>query len=520
MLLKATLLLVNAFPFNSDEAIVALMARHIGMGERPVFFYGQAYMGSLDAYLVAAFFAIFGQKVWVIRLVQCLLYAGTLATTYLIARKWTGSSGAGLVSAGLLALPPIYITLYSTISLGGYGEALLIGNFIILTGNQIGQKLSGPWKGSMVGCFCILGGLIGIGLWANALTLVYSVPVCFYIFLSGIKQRKSLSILKALPLFLVGFFLGSLPWWGYAARYGLTGLLQEITGSAVAVETTSWLGRSANHLFYFIILGIPVILGIRPSWNATWLVLPLIPVVLIIWGFIFTHIIKQKPQWTQLSPGVIIPTGIISILICGYVFTSFGVDPSGRYFLPVSILLAIWAGDVIWKLRSSSRKIWWIIPIVLSGYNLGGLIQTTRNPSTGLTTQFDPITIVDHQYDRQLIQFLESQNEVRGYTNYWIAYPLAFMSQEEMIFIPRLPYHEDFRYTRRDDRYEPYDRLVSDSPKIAYITSNHPELNQFLRRKFAENGLTWSEKKIGNYQIFYHLSGVIRPEDIGLGTTQ
>ena len=67
---KAILLSLNSFPFNSDEAIVALMARHILAGERPVFFYGQAYMGSLDAYLVAAGFAIFGQSVWVIRLVQ------------------------------------------------------------------------------------------------------------------------------------------------------------------------------------------------------------------------------------------------------------------------------------------------------------------------------------------------------------------------------------------------------------------------------------------------------------------
>ncbi len=50
------------------------MARHILGGERPIFFYGQAYMGSLDAWLVAAGFWFFGQQVWVIRFVQILLY--------------------------------------------------------------------------------------------------------------------------------------------------------------------------------------------------------------------------------------------------------------------------------------------------------------------------------------------------------------------------------------------------------------------------------------------------------------
>jgi hypothetical protein len=54
---------MNAVPFNADEAIVALMARHILQGERPIFFYGQAYMGSLDAYLVALGFLLFGQQI-------------------------------------------------------------------------------------------------------------------------------------------------------------------------------------------------------------------------------------------------------------------------------------------------------------------------------------------------------------------------------------------------------------------------------------------------------------------------
>ena len=68
--LKCALLLTGRIPFNSDEAIVALMARHINQGILPNFFYGQAYMGSMDAILVALGFRIFGQYIWVIRAVQ------------------------------------------------------------------------------------------------------------------------------------------------------------------------------------------------------------------------------------------------------------------------------------------------------------------------------------------------------------------------------------------------------------------------------------------------------------------
>ena len=46
---------------NSDEVLPGLMARHILLeGERPVFFYGQHYFGALEAYAIAALFAVFG----------------------------------------------------------------------------------------------------------------------------------------------------------------------------------------------------------------------------------------------------------------------------------------------------------------------------------------------------------------------------------------------------------------------------------------------------------------------------
>jgi hypothetical protein len=45
---------------DADEAIVGLMGRHILHGEFPIFFYGQKYMGSLEAHLGALGFALGG----------------------------------------------------------------------------------------------------------------------------------------------------------------------------------------------------------------------------------------------------------------------------------------------------------------------------------------------------------------------------------------------------------------------------------------------------------------------------
>src|SRR3972149_142944 len=100
--LKLSLLAAGSVPFNADEAVVALMARHILQGERPVFFYGQAYMGSLDAYLVAGGFWLFGEKVWVLRGVQGVLYLGTILSTAWLGKAATGSWQVGVIAAWLL----------------------------------------------------------------------------------------------------------------------------------------------------------------------------------------------------------------------------------------------------------------------------------------------------------------------------------------------------------------------------------------------------------------------------------
>jgi hypothetical protein len=126
---------------------------------------------------------------------------------------------------------------------------------------------------------------------------------------------------------------------------------------------------------------------------------------------------------------------------------------------------------------------------------------------------------VDHRFDQALIDFLIEKGETRGYSNYWVTYPLAFLSQEKLIFIPRLPYHLDFRYTERDDRYAAYNSMVAEADRVAYITTHHPELNAYLASAFKELDIKWEEIQIGDYHVFFNLSELVRPDEIGLGKT-
>src|SRR3972149_3952948 len=150
----------GSVPFNADEAVVALMARHILGGERPLFFYGQAYMGSLDAYLVAGGFALFGEHVWTVRAVQIALYLLTLCLVYLFVLRAFRSPRMAAIAALLMAIPSVNQTLYTTVSLGGYGEALLIGALTMLLCLPSASGRGGPLRS------LLLGVLLGGGLWA------------------------------------------------------------------------------------------------------------------------------------------------------------------------------------------------------------------------------------------------------------------------------------------------------------------------------------------------------------------
>ncbi len=510
--LKLGLLLAGVVPFNSDEAVVALMARHILQGEWPVFFYGQAYMGSLDAFLVAASFALFGQHIWVIRLVQGLLYLGVLWTTCLLGARLLGSRRLGLLAVWLLAIPPVVMTLYTTASLGGYGEALLLGNLLLLVGFSLTETRESPaWH------WALWGWLAGLGLWAFGLTLVYAVPAGLMLLLE-LWRRAWRERVRALVLMALGGLVGAAPWWGYALANGWAILLRELAGGGIAgVERGHWLVNTWTHFWSFFLFGGTAVFGVRPPWAVRWLGLPLLPLALAFWTGVVVYLLTRLRTSASYRRGATLLIGVMITLALSFIFTSFGADPSGRYFLPLIVPLALFAAEALLELSVRyGRGVLGLAALVLV-YNFWGTVQSARAYPPGITTQFDAVAQVDHRYMPELMAFLAEHGETRGYTNYWVAYPLAFLSQEKLVFVPRLPYHQDFRYTPRDDRYPPYGELVAASERVAYITTNHPALDARLREGFRSLGVDFSEKQIGDYHVFYGLSRVVRPEELGVG---
>ncbi len=523
---KTTLLITDSITFDSDEAIIGLMAKHILGGDLPLFFYGQAYMGSLDALLVAGAFALLGQQVVVIRVVQVVLGAGVIITTYTLAYRLTQHDSndlptgtvalAGTIAAMLLAIPPVLYNLYTTATLGNYVETLLLNNIIWLIGLDIltGQKSARGW-------WFALGLLAGIGWWSMALIVISIAPLM----LVGVWNFRRRLPIRRIFFLIAGFLVGAFPWIIGTFQLGTEETIGDVLGAFVSGGQSEASSELAARAINALIFNLPATFGLRPPWGLTWFVLPvgiLICIIYLIVNWRAFRRIWHKEETTYVRYALACYIGGMVLLIGLFIGSPFGRDITGRYLLPLvpifAILLGNFTGRAVSGLEVGTGFQRYVLPplgvAILLSYNLIGNVHSIQENPPGLTTQFDPISHIPHDHDADLIAFLDSIDVNRGYSNYWLAYRFAFITDEDLILLPRIPYKSDLSYTPDDNRYKPYNDLLAEADRVVYITGNHPTLDAAMRKRFQDLGITFKEQTIGPYTVFYDLPFHITPEEL------
>lgn len=235
ILIRVWLIVHTHGTMAGDEMMVGLQAEHILQGERPVYYYAQPYMGSLEAYLAAFIFLFTGPAVWAMRLVTIPMsvlmvylawrFAGSLAEAAHLSHrlKTTFMTIAALVAA----FPPLYDMAEEMRVQGGYMEAFVIMLWLLFCAFRLTQRwrqqaspreLALRWAG--------IGFLVGLGLWIDPL-IVYAcaaiaiwIGVFFILELAkpapGRSRREFIEdgvlSVSAIPAGLVGFLPGII--WG------------------------------------------------------------------------------------------------------------------------------------------------------------------------------------------------------------------------------------------------------------------------------------------------------------------
>lgn len=257
-------LILRGWPrLDSDVAIIGLMARHIlYAGERPVFYYGQHYMGALDAYVAAGSFAILGPTPFALAVSTVPLSIGFLLLAFWLGRA-VGGVAVGLMTLTYFALGPA-LALY----LGGaYPPFEIIVVFGAVLCWLVYRRLRDPrplprgprsWMLALAlyGAFGIVAGL---GIWSDVLLLVLAVAG---IIVLAIGRPRELFNLPGLAL-VAGVVVGGWPFLAYNVQHGWASFAELAAQSRPATQHgllpsfPALLGQLGGTLA----VGIPVTLG-------------------------------------------------------------------------------------------------------------------------------------------------------------------------------------------------------------------------------------------------------------------
>lgn len=496
LVVRVIIILSGAVTFHSDEAIVGLMARHITQGQPiPIFFYGQSYMGSLDALFVALSFKLFGESVASIRLIQTLLYLAFVATTMLIAWRLTADRRV-LLGAGLLvAIASPTLVVYTTASLGGYNELLVIGNLLLLAGWELSQQPR-AWR-----WWLAIGALTGLGWWTHGLIATYALPVALIALWALLKHKPLPQVAAA----FVAFMLCSAPWWVYNLTHDWE-TLRFLLGGFGGVDNPAHM-PIPDKLIGLGFIGWPGLVGARYAWQST-LWTPLGWAILIIWIAILVPSLLRALR-TPDQRGERYMWGMVAGFTAIFILSSFGADATGRYLLPLvaplSILLAAQLRGRLGTVVLATLLVWQLVSVG----------NAVANQPPGLTPQFDPITDIPNTDDERVIAFLQRQGLTRGYATYWVAYRLAFLSHEQVTLSPLLPYKADLSIAG-PERYSPYTEAAQRADQIALVTARHPALDAAIEAGLRKLGINnWQREQIGDYVIYYRFPPSVTPHALG-----
>jgi 4-amino-4-deoxy-L-arabinose transferase-like glycosyltransferase len=518
---------------NSDEGTMGLEALHIAFrGEHPVFFYGQHYMGVIEAYIGALAYHIFGFSLISLRLSTLFLFTLFFIAIYFLA-KLLYSRRVALVTSLLLSFASADMFIQELRAVGGAVETLLFGTATLLFSTwlalhpQDDGKILGFNRRSIV--YASLGLVMGLGVWSHTLVLPFILAGIVMLCCFCLKDMRTFA-----PLILIGLFV-----------VGVSPLIihtilhkDNVFATALNIQGGSSLDTShvtiQTKLVGTFLYGLPVATGLSPlcttselpgngpatshtlpcvlvhgSWSIGYLVLLFLSLWLSIvplWKLSRRYRAQKVPGPSQEREQV-----VLSMARCLLIMTAlstlilYASSPltalkpwSTRYL--VGLLVAIPA--LLWPLllqyphieHSSSFK---KRLLFLTKSLILAVIFATWLLSTILTFSALPSDIAANQRDQDFIHYLESQHIKHFYAGYWTCYRLMFMSQEH--FICDGP---DWLVQPQGRRYPPYRSILDADPSTVYVFSIGSADDQTFMNDYAHTGKHYMQFTYASYHIY------------------
>lgn len=502
---------------DADEAVVGLMAMQVP-GELPAFYWEQHYLGTIEPLVAAGVFAVLGPSAVPLKLVPATFSMLFIVLVYLTARHVIGP-GPALLSALYLAVPPSFFAAWSVKARGGYPEALALGQLCLLAAARLGDGLLGT-HARVLAWSAVLGLAAGLALWTHPMTVVMVAAAGLYVALAwaragwyaarGWAQETSRppvaffglllasrTVWQSLVLMAAGLLVGLGPAIVYNVR-------EDFPSFRFAAEGGTEPRAALVNLWGLVRYGLPVLVGLAegtPSrelllqdWptrlGSSWLVtvaLPLLGLGLVWWHRDALAALVRRDSWPhQRGPAIFL---LVLLLVPPFVavsrFANLWAEP--RYALPIYAAVPLVAA-VIWAARGRSRWLAGALAAGLIGLNVFSLLTSSYRLS--LPTNAGDSTAANRAV---LIATLQARGIDRIYTDYWLAYPIAFESREQIV-----PSVWSGGFGRRGA----YSHLVFTAPDPAFVFAQDTPGDRELQARLAELGGRAEVEQIGIYRVY------------------
>ncbi len=260
---RIVLIALNWPPTNSDEGVMGIIAMHIAYhGERPLMFYGQDYMGTIEAYIAALFFHLFGGpslfalRLGVVLMVACFFIIMYLLTSLLFSKK------LALVTLALLSFGSIAYLTRQILATGGSAETLLFGSLSLLLAAWLAltYRRGTPWRTKLFRCeiYFFLGLVVGLATWSDLVVAPLLAVAGLLLLLFCWRDL----LFGNLPVILLGILIGFLPSLLYSLQHHLNPLVTLLSlfhGLDVHPPTT--LPGILQDVYKTIVVSIPTATG-------------------------------------------------------------------------------------------------------------------------------------------------------------------------------------------------------------------------------------------------------------------
>ncbi len=188
-------LISGKIPFDSDEAVEGLMARHVLNGDLPAFFWGQAFKGVPEVYAAAAVFALFGSSVVALKSVTLAFFAAYVGLNFVLLDRMASRWMAVATSLLLIFAPPALV-FWSLDASAEYIVIMLLGTMLLLLCLRLeepGRAKAGEQRAEsrvQRGLLLPIGLVCGVGFWTHQIFVFYLIPAAFILIMRSDRWRR------------------------------------------------------------------------------------------------------------------------------------------------------------------------------------------------------------------------------------------------------------------------------------------------------------------------------------------